>query len=273
MPKLKHSEKITLSLEDLERGLQFAKNTLRLAGKEILPLFRSNLDSENKISEGYDPVTLADKKSEALIREEIGKHYPQHGVFGEEEGYTEGNGLTWVIDPIDGTRGFMAGMLHWGMLLALFDGETPVLGVAYQPYSEELFYGFSNSSWLQRADEKEILLKTSSCVDLELAFLGSTDESLFDGALKEKFNKLRNTVRVCRLGGDCYSYCALAMGGLDVAIDPDLKPYDIQALIPIIKGAGGEITTFDGGNPSMGGNVIASANLTLHRQVLEVLNN
>ena len=244
-----------------------------MAGKEILPLFRSNLDSENKISVGYDPVTLADKKSEALIREEISKHYPQHGVFGEEEGYTEGNGLTWVIDPIDGTRGFMAGMLHWGMLLALFDGETPVLGVAYQPYSEELFYGVSNSSWLQRADDKEILLKTSSCVDLESAFLGSTDESLFDGALKEKFNKLRNTVRVCRLGGDCYSYCALSMGGLDVAIDPDLKPYDIQALIPIIKGAGGEITTFDGGNPSMGGNVIASANLTLHRQVLEVLNN
>ena len=268
-----HSEKIPLSQEDLERGLQFAKNTLRLAGKHILPLFRSNLISENKISAGYDPVTLADKKSEALIREEIGKHYPHHGVFGEEEGYVLGNGLTWVIDPIDGTRGFMAGMLHWGMLLALFDGEIPVLGVAYQPYSEELFYGVSDSSWLQRGNEKEILLKTSTCVDLKLAFLGSTDDSLFDGSLMQKFHKLRNTVRVCRLGGDCYSYCALAMGGLDIAIDPSLKAYDIQALIPIIKGAGGEITTFEGGNPSMGGNVVASANLTLHRQVLELLNN
>ena len=272
MSQLNHSEKIPLSQEDLERGLNFAKNTLRLAGRDILPLFRSNLDSENKISAGYDPVTLADKKSEALIREEIAKYYPNHGVFGEEGGYTGGNGLTWVIDPIDGTRGFMAGMLHWGMLLALFDGEMPVLGVAYQPYSEELFYGFLNNSWLQRASEKEFVLKTSSCVDLELAFLGSTDDSLFNGAIKDKFNILRNTVRVCRLGGDCYSYCALAMGGLDIAIDPDLKPYDIQALIPIIKGAGGEITTFDGGNPSMGGNVVASANLSLHRQVLEVLN-
>ena len=273
MAQLKHSEKIPLSQEALEEGLRFAKNTLQLAGKEILPLFRSNLDGENKITVGYDPVTLADRKSEALIREEIAKHYPHHGVFGEEEGYAVGNGLTWVIDPIDGTRGFMAGMLHWGMLLALFDGETPVLGVAYQPYTGELFYGVANSSWLQRGTEREKPLKTSSCVDLKLAFLGSTDETLFDEALKEKFLKLRNTVRVCRLGGDCYSYCALAMGGLDVAIDPGLKPYDIQALIPIIKGAGGEITTFDGGNPSMGGDVVASANLTLHRKVLEVLNN
>ena len=272
MAQLKYSEKIPLSHHEIEEGLQFAKATLQLAGKEILPLFRNNLFSENKITAGYDPVTLADKKSEALIREEIAKHYPHHGVFGEEEGYAAGNGLTWVIDPIDGTRGFMAGMLHWGMLLALFDGETPVLGGAYQPYTGELFYGVATNSWLQKGSESEKSLKTSSCFDLELAFLGSTDESLFGDALKEKFHKLKNTVRVCRLGGDCYSYCALAMGGLDIAIDPGLKPYDIQALIPIIKGAGGEITTFDGRNPSMGGDVIASANLTLHRKVLEVLN-
>ena len=146
------------------------------------------------------------------------------------------------------------------------------MGGAYQPYTGELFYGVATNSWLQKGSESEKSLKTSSCFDLELAFLGSTDESLFGDVLKEKFHKLKNTVRVCRLGGDCYSYCALAMGGLDIAIDPGLKPYDIQALIPIIKGAGGEITTFDGRNPSMGGDVIASANLTLHRKVLEVLN-
>ena len=116
MAQLKHSEKIPLSQEDLEEGLRFAKNTLQLAGKEILPLFRSNLDGENKITVGYDPVTLADKKSEALIREEIVKHYPQHGVFGEEEGYAMGNGLTWVIDPIHVTRAKMAGKLNWWML-------------------------------------------------------------------------------------------------------------------------------------------------------------
>jgi len=166
----------------------------------------------------------------------------------------------------------VTGMLHWGMLLALFDGEKPVLGVVYQPYTQEMFYGLTNNSWFQKGEDESVVLKTSTCVDLSMAFLGTTDSDLFDYEYADKFRELRDQVRICRFGGDCYSYCALALGFLDVAIDPGLKPYDIQALIPIVKGAGGEITTFDGGDPSLGGNVVASANPVLHEKVLSLLN-
>jgi len=272
MSILGYSKRIEIDQEYLETCLAFARSTLLLAGKEILPLFRTPLESHNKLKQGFDPVTLADKTSEALIRKEIQLHFPEHGIYGEELGLQVGNGLTWVIDPIDGTRGFVTGTLHWGMLLALFDGETPILGVVYQPYTEEMFYGRDDSSWFKRGTDESIVLKTSSCIELGKAFLGTTDQELFDEEHATKFRRLRKRVRICRFGGDCYSYCALAMGFLDIAIDPGLQPYDIQALIPIVKGAGGEITTFDGGDPSLGGDVVASANAVLHEQVLSMLN-
>ena len=272
MSILKYANKVEVDHDYLKGCLSFARTTLVRAGREVLPFFRTNLESHNKLKDGFDPVTVADQNSETLIREEIRRHFPEHGIFGEELGFQAGNGLTWVIDPIDGTRGFVTGMLHWGMLLALFDGQKPVLGVVYQPYTDELFYGLGDESWLQKGGDQPAALKTSSCVDLDTAFLGTTDGDLFDGSLADRFRKLRDRVRICRLGGDCYSYCALAMGFLDVAIDPGLKPYDIQALIPIVKGAGGEITTFDDKDPSLGGNVVASANRVLHEQVLSVLN-
>ena len=272
MSILGYSKKIEIDQEYLEICLAFARSTLLRAGREVLPLFRTTLESHNKLKQGFDPVTLADQKSEALIREDIQRQFPEHGIYGEELGLETGNGLTWIIDPIDGTRGFVTGMLHWGMLLALFDGEKPVLGVVYQPYTQEMFYGLTNNSWFQKGEDESVVLKTSACVDLSMAFLGTTDSDLFDHEYAHKFRELRDQVRICRFGGDCYSYCALALGFLDVAIDPGLKPYDIQALIPIVKGAGGEITTFDGGDPSLGGNVVASANPVLHEKVLLLLN-
>ncbi len=272
MSILGYSQKVEIDQEYKKTCLAFAQSTLLRAGQEVLPLFRTAMQSHNKLKHGFDPVTLADQKSEGIIREEIQLRFPEHGIYGEELGFQAGNGLTWVIDPIDGTRGFVTGTLHWGMLLALFDGQTPVLGAVYQPYTMEMFTGLLEKSWFQKGDEESMILKTSSCVDLELAFLGTTDQYLFDQDHAHKFRELRDRVRICRLGGDCYSYCALALGFLDIAIDPGLKPYDIQALIPIVRGAGGEITTFDGGDPSLGGNVVASANSVLHEKVLLLLN-
>ena len=124
--------------------LEFAKVVARDAGAVILPYFRTNADGmklENKAQDGFDPVTRADREAEQLIRQRISETYPDHGIYGEEFGLQAGNGLTWVIDPIDGTRAFMSGMLHWGVLLALFDGENPIVGVLYQPYTDELFFG------------------------------------------------------------------------------------------------------------------------------------
>ena len=272
MSRLGYTNKITVDQVYLNACLEFAKATARKAGNEVLLHFRSNLQIQNKLESSFDPVTVADKRSEEVIRGEIEQHYPQHGIYGEEFGYKVGNGLTWVIDPIDGTRGFVTGMLHWGILIALFDGEKPLTGVVYQPYTDELFFGTDKGSWLEGRSIPSRALGTSSCDDLDKAFLATTDEDLFSGDQLEGFRAIKERVRIGRFGGDCYSYCALAMGFIDIALDPGLQPYDIQALIPIIRGAGGIITTFEGGNPSLGGHVVASANSVLHEQVLDLLN-
>ena len=137
-----HTPAVAISDDQRDEYLQFACSAVRAAGRVILPHFRSGVQVTNKLDNGgFDPVTLADQAGERAIREAIELAYPEHGIFGEEYGFNAGNGLTWVIDPIDGTRAFMTGMLHWGVLLALFDGESPVVGAMYQPYTDELFSG------------------------------------------------------------------------------------------------------------------------------------
>ena len=146
-----HTPAVVISHQERDAYLQFARLAVRAAGEEILPYFRSGVQVTNKLENGgFDPVTLADQAGERAIREAIERTYPEHGIFGEEYGFQAGNGLTWVIDPIDGTRAFMTGMLHWGVLLALFDGESPVIGAMYQPYTDELFSGDGTSAWLER---------------------------------------------------------------------------------------------------------------------------
>ncbi len=251
--------------------LDFAERTVKAAGEAILPYFRADVGIENKLSNGkFDPVTEGDKAGERLIREAIEREFPEHGIYGEEYGYKPGNGLTWVIDPIDGTRAFMSGMLHWGVLLGLFDGEEAIVGAMYQPYTDELFSGDSQQAFFTRGNLRR-QLSTSSCQDVSSAVLATTGYDWFDAQSLAQFEQLRNRVQLCRLGGDCYLYGMLAMGYVHIGTDGSLNPYDIQAIIPIVRGAGGVITTYDGGNPSMGGNVIASANAELHRQALAVL--
>ena len=140
----------------------------------ILPHFRSGVPVTNKVDNGgFDPVTLADQAGERAIREAIELAYPEHGIFGEEYGFNAGNGLTWVIDPVDGTRAFMTGMLHWGVLLALFDGESPVVGVMYQPFTDELFSGDGAAAWLERGGNRQALT-TSLCENVATASLSTT---------------------------------------------------------------------------------------------------
>ncbi|MEZ5559359.1 MAG: inositol monophosphatase family protein [Pseudomonadales bacterium] len=190
-------------------------------------------------------------------------------MFGEEFGATSGNGLTWVIDPIDGTRAFMTGMLHWGLLLALFDGQTPVLGVMHQPFTGETFYGDNRSARYRRAGQERVL-RTRQGVALDAAVLTTTSPRLFaDGDERAAFDRLERAVKLSKYGGDCYIYAMVAMGYVDLASDAGLKPYDIQALMPIIRGAGGTVTTMEGGDPSMGGCILASGSAELHRQALE----
>ena len=270
MTSLRFSEKVLVGKASLTEYLEFAKHLAVQAGDTALNYFRVQEDEiglTNKSLNAFDPVTKADKEIEAKLRNLILEHYPKHGIFGEEEGYFEGNGLTWVIDPIDGTRAYMSGLLHWGVLVALFDGTRPILGVMYQPYTSELFFGDGNCSYISVRGEKPKLLKSSSIKSFsDTVFATDTLE-----VLSGRERSVAERSRLVRLGGDCYVFSMLAMGLIHVVFEKGLKPYDIQALIPVIEGAGGVVTTLDGGNPSLGGSIVATANPELHEDVLRQL--
>ncbi len=267
---LKYSDPVALDSAAKAELLAFAASAVQKAGAATLPFFRADLSVENKRSDGrFDPVTDADRAAEMVLRETILAAYPEHGIFGEEFGYQEGKGLTWVVDPIDGTRAFMSGFLHWGVLAGLFDGQRPAIGAMYQPFTEELFVGDCAAAEY-RCAETVRALRASMTAELADAVLATTSPRFFDaGEELRAFRDLEAAVKLSRYGGDCYIYAMLAMGYVDIAMDASLKPYDIQALIPIIEGAGGVVTCADGSDASMGGLVIASANQQLHTRVLE----
>lgn len=262
----------TVSSSELSAFLDFAKKTVLRAGELVAAGFRTRRAFVDKSREGvFDLVTESDRNCEKLMREAIAEQWPEHGILGEEFGYHQGNGLTWVMDPIDGTRAFVSGLLHWGVLLSLFDGRRVLLGVMYQPFVEELYWGSAEGSRYSRQDESR-QLNTSDCVDIADATLSTTDPRLFvDRVEMDAFRTVEKAVRLCRYGGDCYQYGLVAMGFIDVVIENQLNPWDIQAIIPIVEGAGGCITTWDGQDPSMGGRVVATASARLHEQVLDRL--
>lgn len=262
-------------VSDAERVefLEFALAVAERAGRVTLRGFRGGIEVANKSRRGgFDPVTEADRAAEKLIRESIASSYPEHGIFGEEFGLQAGNGLTWVIDPIDGTRAFMTGMLHWGVLIGLFDGQRPVLGVLHQPFTKEFFAGDGRNAHY-RCGKVSRSLRSREQVSLAEASLATTSPHFFSTPdERDALVRLEAEAKLTRYGGDCYIYGMLAMGQVDVATDANLNPYDILPLIPIIQGAGGIVTTAAGGDASMGGFVIASANQALHEEVLEIVN-
>ncbi|MAD93002.1 MAG: histidinol-phosphatase [Gammaproteobacteria bacterium] len=262
---------MAVSADKKTEYLGFARSAARAAGDAILPYFRSRMQVTNKLSgQGFDPVTLADQAGERVIRAAIEDAYPDHGIFGEEFGLKSGNGLTWVIDPIDGTRAFMTGMLHWGVLLALFDGEQPIVGVMYQPYTDELFSGDNESAWYERAGESQSLV-TSACRRVDEACLSTTGIDWLPASKQGRFRQLSQATKLTKMGGDCYLFGMLAMGSLDLGVEAGLNAYDIQALMPIVRGAGGVVTDWEGGNPSLGGTVLASATQALHSEAITLL--
>ncbi|TMH69885.1 MAG: histidinol-phosphatase [Betaproteobacteria bacterium] len=251
--------------------LEFAFRVAVAAGAAILPHFRRSIDVEDKGGKAdYDPVTEADRLAEAFIRGAIEQAYPTHGIFGEEHGRTQGTSpLTWVIDPIDGTRSFILGQLHWGTLIALHDGERAVVGVMHQPFVGETFAGAVGAvpQW-RRGDERRAL-KTRPCARIEDAIVATTDPRHFDVADKSRvYRSVTDGARLIRYGGDCYCYTLLAMGMVDIVIETGLEPYDVQALIPIVETAGGRMTDWQGGSADGGGNVLACGDVALHAQLL-----
>ena len=266
---LGYSDAIAVSDAEVARYLQLGLEIAEEAGRTTLPYFRSEVTITNKRQDGrFDPVTEADHAVEKVIRRRLAERVPDHGIYGEEFGHVPGNGLTWVIDPIDGTRAFMTGMLHWGVLLALFDGRRPVLGIMHQPFTGEFFYGDGRSAHYRRGGENRSI-KANPSPGLGEALLTTTSPGLIsDRRERAAFDRLEKAVKLSKYGGDCYIYAMVAMGYVDLAVDGGLQPYDIQALVPIIQGAGGVVTTADGGDPSMGGFIVAASGAELHAQAL-----
>jgi histidinol phosphatase-like enzyme (inositol monophosphatase family) len=255
----------------LEAYLEFAHATARSAGDVVLRHFRRPIDVENKDRVGgYDPVTVADLAAETVIRDAISAAYPTHGLFGEEQGRIAGaDPRTWVIDPIDGTRSFMIGQLSWGILIALNDGERPVVGVAYQPFVGEAFVAHAGGLSQWRRGSERRALTTRRCARIEDAIVVTTDPRHFGPAREAAaYAAVTRNARLVRYGGDCYCYTQLAMGLCDVVIETGLGPWDIQALVPLIESAGGVITDWRGGPCHGGGDVLACGDAKLHAELL-----
>jgi len=251
----------------------FAGRLADLSGAAIRPHFRAGgLVDDKGGPKGYDPVTAADRDAEAVIRATIKHHYPRHGIHGEEQGLEKGEDpFTWVIDPIDGTRAFITGTPMWGTLIALHDGEAPILGVMDQPFTGERFTGSRLGSFLDHRGKRRAL-KTRPCPRLADAVLGSTTPDFLGGPKdRAAFDAVAKQVRLVRWGGDCYGYGLVAMGLVDLVIEWGLAPYDVQALIPLVEGAGGKFTCWDGSPADQGGAVVAAGDPALHAEVVSIL--
>jgi histidinol-phosphatase len=254
--------------------LDFAHGLADLSGEIIRPYFRKPLPVANKgRGGGFDPVTAADRAAEKAIRKAVEGRWPEHGVIGEEHGSTrEDARLRWVIDPIDGTRAFIMGAPMWGTLIGLLDEGEPVLGMMDQPFTRERFWSGPKASYLRHGEDKPRRLKTRACPRLADAILSSTHPDLFaPGAEADGFARIKQKVRMTRYGGDCYAYCLLAAGLVDLVVEADLQPYDVVALIPIIERAGGRITTWSGAPATDGGRIAAAGDPRLHAQALKIL--
>jgi histidinol phosphatase-like enzyme (inositol monophosphatase family) len=250
----------------------FVDDLATRSGIAILPFFRTAIAARDKSEGGtFDPVTEADRAGEVTMRQMIKRSFPGHGIIGEEYGddHPEAE-FVWVLDPIDGTKSFVCGMPAWGTLIGLLHGGRPVFGMMHQPFTRERFSGNGGSA-TYRGPTGEREMHARRCADLSEATLATTSPLLLHDQELTAFRSVEARVKLSRYGGDCYAYCMLAAGHIDLVIESGLKPYDIVALIPIISGAGGVVTTWDGGDPTGGGSIIAAGDARLHRQALDLL--
>lgn len=250
----------------------FAHELADAAGLAILPHFRKSLSVTNKDVAGrFDPVTEADRAAEVAMRQLIEARYPDHGIYGEEFPDKPAAGpFAWQLDPIDGTRGFITGMPVWGTLIGVSHEGSPLAGMMDQPYTRERFWNSAEGARF-RNPAGETAIRTRSCAALGEAVLAATAPDMFSGTQGDRFRALSAQMRMTRFGGDCYLYCMLAAGFIDIVAEAGLKPFDIAPLIPIVRAAGGVVTTWDGGDASQGGEIIAAGDPALHEQALKLL--
>ncbi len=241
---------------------------------ETLRMFRQrNLASDNKVKDGagFDPVTEADRAAEKAMRAILDHERPQDGILGEEFGTKGGSsGLTWVLDPIDGTRGYISGTPTWGVLIAVSDAAGPQFGLIDQPYIGERFVGGFGVAEMT-GPHGVMPLSTLQRRNFSDAILLTTFPEVGTALERRAFEAVAKSVKLTRYGMDCYGYALLAAGQVDLVIEAGLQPYDIHAPIAVIKAAGGVVSNWQGGAAHLGGRVIAAANADIHAVALAAL--
>jgi myo-inositol-1(or 4)-monophosphatase len=250
----------------------FVDQLATAAGDAILPFFRTALSVEDKNpGRAFDPVTAADRAAEGAMRTLIRRMFPDHGIVGEEYGDEHADAeYVWVLDPIDGTKSFISGMPAWGTLIGLTRFGKPVFGMMHQPFLRECFSGDGQiTRYRGPAGERQLIVRP--CADLKDTVLFTTSPRLMDDVDRSAFSRVEEAVRLSRYGGDCYAYCMLAAGHIDLVIETGIKPHDIVPLIPIITGARGIVTTWSGEDAHAGGRIIAAGDRRVHAAAIAML--
>ncbi len=243
----------------------FARHLAEVSGDIIRGYFRTPINVDEK--DDASPVTVADKNAEELMRHEIMRQYPEHGILGEEFGlHNPDSPYQWVLDPIDGTKSFICGAVTFGTLIALLKDGQPILGVINQPILNEFLIGDGKSAEL---NGKKVKVRQTKALD-DSVLLTTDHLNIRKYQNIDKFDDLVSKVKLYRNWGDCYGYYLVATGFADIMIDPIMSKWDKMALIPIIKGAGGIITDYYGGDPVEGESTIAAVP-AVHPKVIEML--
>ncbi len=253
--------------------LNIAHEMADAARQITLQYFRTpQLKSDNKLENGFDPVTIADREAEKVMRKILENRRPEDGIIGEEFGIKEStSGYTWVLDPIDGTRGFISGTPTWGTLIGLRDANHVLLGIIDQPYIGERYIGGFGTRLLKNAfGETKLQVKSTSTLSQATIFttfpeVGSPQE----GAA---FHRVAQKCQLTRYGMDCYAYALLAAGQIELVIEAGLNSYDILGPIGVIEAAGGIVSNWQGGTALEGGQIIAACSKELHQQAIALLN-
>ncbi len=249
--------------------LKFANKLADAAGITSMEYFRTSLDIDNKSDES--PVTIADRNTELKIRSMIEKEFPEHGILGEEFDNVNSNAeFIWVIDPIDGTRSYIAGHKDFGNLISLTQNKKPIIGIINCPAHDERWVGVRN----QNSTVNQQIVKTSNVTAIEDAYFFSSGLYFDEPHLRNAVDKIKNKVRYFRYGGDCYMYGMVASGLIDIVIEDTLKAHDYMALVNVIEGAGGMISDKFGNEITTDsqGSVVASANKELHSKLISLIN-
>ena len=259
---------MTKNIRKLNKFANFLADEAR---KISLYYYKRKIEIISKKEEYFDPVTIADINIQKKLHTLIEKNYPLHSMLGEEESIIKESEYEWCIDPIDGTKSFIQGVPLWGTLISLSKNNKVILGIADIPALNERYIGYENIAY-KVINKKKSLLGVRKKIVLKDSILNSTSPYVFASKLdQKKFENVAKIAKSTRLGGDCYSYCLLADGHIDLVIESGLKPYDIRALIPIIKNSGGIIKSWEGKSAHNGGRILASTNRKLFQETQKIL--